>query len=432
MSLKNVGKLAVLLGLSFVVLASPGPDFYSFRGPGESSSAGASNPAAGSMQLSPLSILAGGDLCSAPTAVTTLPFNDNGTTVGATDNSTSSLPFACFGGEGSGPSRPGPDVFYSFTILGPGNSLTFSLTTSSNTFDPAIYVLSTCADLSTCQGGVDAGVDGDPEQLIVSNLPAGTYYFGVDSAFDSSPSNDGPYALSVSGSFGVPVTATPTPTNTPTNTPTSTPTNTPTDTATATATHTPTNTPTNTATPTPTRTATATRTPTITNTPLPPSPTRTPTRTPTGTPPTPTPTSTATRTPTPTPTAPLGFYTVEPCRVADTRGPSGPFGAPALQADTTRNFTMTGRCGVPGNATDVALNVTVTGSTAGGYLIVFPAGSPPPLASTLNYGSGQTRANNAIVPIGTGGAISVLCGQSNGTTEFIVDVTGYFISLPGQ
>ena len=406
MSLKNVGKLVVLLGLSFVLLASPGPDLLSFRGSGKPASPGASNPAAGSMELSPLSILAGGDLCSAPTAITTLPFNDTGTTVGANNNSTGSLPFSC-GIVGSGDIRPGPDVFYSFTILGPGNSLTFTVTTTSNTFDTGIYVLSVCGNLSTCQGGADTNFDGEPESFMVSDLTPGTYYFGVDSAYvHPDNSSDGPYALSVTGNFGMPATATPTPTNTPTNTPTSTP-NTPTDTPTATATHTPTNTPTNAATPTPTRT-------------------------PTGTPPTATPTSTATRTPTPTPTAPLGFYTVAPCRVADTRGPIGTFGAPALQADTTRNFPMTGRCGVPGNATDVALNVTVTGSTAGGYLTVFPAGSPPPLASTLNYGSGQTRANNAVVPIGTGGAISVLCGQSTGTTELIVDVTGYFVSLPGQ
>jgi hypothetical protein len=406
MSSKNVGKLVVLLGLSFVVLASPGPDLLSFRGSGEPASPGASDPAAGSTPLSPLSILAGGDLCSAPTAITTLPFNDTGTTIGATDNSTGSLPFAC-GIVGSGPTRPGPDVFYSFTILGPGNSLTFTVTTTSNNFDPGIYVLSTCGNLSTCQGGADTNFDGEPESFTVSNLDAGTYYFGVDSAYvHPDNSSDGPYALSVTGSFGVPATPTPTRTSTPTDTPTSTPTSTPTDTATATATHTPTNTP------------TATGTPTITNT---------PTRTPPG--PQPSPTSTPTPTPTP---LPFGFYTLEPCRVADTRDPTGPFGGPSLQAGAVRTFTMTERCGVPAEATAVSLNVVVTEPGGPGHLTVFPAGSPLPLASTINYFSGQTRANNAIVPIGVAGGISVLCGQSSGTAQFIVDVNGYFQSPPGQ
>ncbi|HSE64838.1 MAG TPA: hypothetical protein VLG15_14620 [Thermoanaerobaculia bacterium] len=412
MSLKNVGKLVVLLGLSFVVLASPGPDLLSLRRSAQAPSPGESSPPSGSTSLSPLSILAGGDLCGAPTAITTLPFNDTGTTVGATDNSTGSLPFAC-GIVGSGPTRPGPDVFYSFTILGPGNSLTFTVTTTSNTFDPGIYVLSVCGDLSSCQGGADTNFDGEPETLMVSNLAAGTYYFGVDSAYvHPDNSSDGPYALSVTGSFGVPATPTPTPTNTPTNT------------ATATATHTPTNTPTKTATPTATNTPTATRTPTITNT---------PTRTPPGPQPssTPTPTPTITSTPTRTP-LPFGFYTLEPCRVVDTRDPTGPFGGPSLQAGAVRTFTMTGRCGVPAEATAVSLNVVVTEPSAPGHLTVFPAGAPLPLASTINYVSGQTRANNAIVPLGVGGGISILCGQSSGTAQFIVDVNGYFQSPPAQ
>jgi hypothetical protein len=112
--------------------------------------------------------------------------------------------------------------------------------------------------------------------------------------------------------------------------------------------------------------------------------------------------------------------------VADTRDAIGPFGGPPLQAGTVRTFTMTGSCGVPQNATAVSVNVTVAGPTAPGYLTIFPAGAPLPLASMLNYGSGQIRANNAIVPIGTGGSIAVFCGQGSGTTEFIIDVNGYF------
>jgi hypothetical protein len=78
------------------------------------------------------------------------------------------------------------------------------------------------------------------------------------------------------------------------------------------------------------------------------------------------------------------------------------------------------------------LNVVVSEPDAPGHLTVFPAGSPLPLSSTINYSAGQTRANNAIVPVGVGGGISVLCGQSSGTAQFIVDVNGYFQSPPGQ
>lgn len=390
--MKIVGRLVALLGLSFVVLASPDPVQFPFLRK--------STPVAASTGLSPMSPLDGGDTCSSPTLITSLPFNDTGTTIGKVDNSTGSLPFAC-GIVGSGPTRPGPDVFYSFNILGPGNSLTISVTTSSNTFDPAIYVLSTCGNLSTCQGGADTNFNGEPESFTVSNLAAGTYYLGVDSAYvfpDNSA--DGPYSLTVTGSFGVPATAT------PTATPTSTVTN--------------------------TFTPTATPTPTPTNTPTPTSTTSTtPTVTPTGTPPTPTPTGTPTPTATPTPTPPFGLYTVVPCRLADTRNANGPLGGPSLQAGAIRTFPVPGSCGVPPEATSISVNVTVTGPTAGGHLTVFPANAPLPLASTLNYSAGQTRANNAIVPLGTTGAISVFCGQSSGTTDFIVDVNGYFLSATG-
>ena len=89
---------------------------------------------------------------------------------------------------------------------------------------------------------------------------------------------------------------------------------------------------------------------------------------------------------------------------------------------------MTGRCSLPQNATAVSVNITVAGPTTPGHLTVFPLGSALPLASTLNYATNQIRANNAIVPLGTGGAISIFCGQSSGTTDVIIDVNGYFIS----
>jgi hypothetical protein len=60
---------------------------------------------------------------------------------------------------------------------------------------------------------------------------------------------------------------------------------------------------------------------------------------------------------------------------------------------------------------------------------VYAAGAPLPLASTINFVTGRTRANNALLPLGTGGAIRVQCDMpagSSGTTHFLFDVTGYF------
>jgi hypothetical protein len=125
------------------------------------------------------------------------------------------------------------------------------------------------------------------------------------------------------------------------------------------------------------------------------------------------------------PPPPTDFYTVTPCRVFDTRELSGPtLGAP-LTCGTVQSFTIAGKCVVPASATAVSLNMTGTGSTAQGNLRLFAAGTPAPLVSTLNYAAGQTRANNAVAPLGDVGQISVLCSPS-GTTHVVLDVNGYF------
>ena len=120
------------------------------------------------------------------------------------------------------------------------------------------------------------------------------------------------------------------------------------------------------------------------------------------------------------------FYTLAPCRLIDTRNPNGPLGGPALAAGASRTFTISNHCGIPAVATSVSVNVTITGPTASGHLTFNPAGMPPPLASTINYSVGQTRANNAILVLGLAGDFVVSCAQGAGTVDFILDVNGYF------
>ena len=120
------------------------------------------------------------------------------------------------------------------------------------------------------------------------------------------------------------------------------------------------------------------------------------------------------------------FYTVAPCRVADTRDPFGPFGGPIMPASRERTFTVGGRCGIPFTAKAVSINLTIAGPTALGHLSLYPGGTSPPLVSSINFRPGQTRANNAIVLLGVGGTLTVSNGQPAGTTEFIIDVNGYF------
>jgi streptogramin lyase len=129
---------------------------------------------------------------------------------------------------------------------------------------------------------------------------------------------------------------------------------------------------------------------------------------------------------TPPPPA-ASFYTLAPCRVIDTRNPAGPYGGPALISEATRVFSMAGQCGIPTGATAIAVNIAVTQPISGpGFLTMFPAGGARPLTSVINFRAGQTRANNAILPLSGSGGLSVYCQQGGGTTHFILDVTGYF------
>jgi hypothetical protein len=131
-------------------------------------------------------------------------------------------------------------------------------------------------------------------------------------------------------------------------------------------------------------------------------------------------------TPTNTPTPGIRYFTLSPCRVADTRNAPGPSGGPALSANTVRPFPVTGLCGIPSSAKAVAINLAVVLPSNGGDLRLFPSGSPAPLASAINFRAGIVRANNAIVPVGTGGQISVQCDMPSGATNFFFDVFGYF------
>ena len=95
--------------------------------------------------------------------------------------------------------------------------------------------------------------------------------------------------------------------------------------------------------------------------------------------------------------------------------------------DTPSEFVLEvqvgGREGVPTDALAAVLNVTVDQPTYGGFATVWPCGEQRPLASNLNYQSGQTVANLAISRLGATGkvCISVQVGS-----RVVADLSGYF------
>jgi hypothetical protein len=121
-----------------------------------------------------------------------------------------------------------------------------------------------------------------------------------------------------------------------------------------------------------------------------------------------------------------GLYVLNPCRLFDTRDPIGPSGGPAIPPGTVRTLVAAGKCGVSVGAKSAAINLTVVVPAAGGFLTAYPGtGHGPPLASTLNYKTGRTLANNAVVRLSSDGKISIY-NSGPVAVHAIVDVTGYF------
>lgn len=118
------------------------------------------------------------------------------------------------------------------------------------------------------------------------------------------------------------------------------------------------------------------------------------------------------------------FYSVIPCRLVDTRGVAGPAGGPNLAAQESRGFGAAGKCGVSTAAEAVAVNVTVV-PLVNGDMAFTATGLPNPPTSTISFRAGRTRANNAVLPLGAGGGLTVY-SRAGGEVALIIDVTGYF------
>ncbi|WP_232242065.1 choice-of-anchor D domain-containing protein [Streptacidiphilus jeojiense] len=117
------------------------------------------------------------------------------------------------------------------------------------------------------------------------------------------------------------------------------------------------------------------------------------------------------------------FSPAGPVRLLDTRNGTGAK-AGAVGPGGTVTLQVTGANGVPASGvTAVVLNVTAVGSTTGGYLTVYPDGQQLPTASNLNFVTGQTIANQVLVPVVDG---KVVFHNSTGSVQVVADLNGYF------
>ena len=118
------------------------------------------------------------------------------------------------------------------------------------------------------------------------------------------------------------------------------------------------------------------------------------------------------------------FHPLPAVRVVDTRVGLGATRRP-LKAGQALNFPLKGVGGVPTDGVAaVALNVTVTGTVGPGALTVYATGQPRPLASILNFTTGQTVAVLTVAQVGPG--VRVTLYSSGRSTELLVDVVGWY------
>ncbi|MES1240810.1 MAG: hypothetical protein ABUT39_04260 [Acidobacteriota bacterium] len=124
---------------------------------------------------------------------------------------------------------------------------------------------------------------------------------------------------------------------------------------------------------------------------------------------------------------PLDFYTVEPCRVIDTR-----FSSP-LGSGAAKTVNLADVCGIPPNARAIAANVTVPGPTVSGSVSLYPGNYPLMVTGTINFAAGKTIANNATLPLSTDGlgTLAALASYSGtGRVDLVIDVAGYYVPAP--
>jgi hypothetical protein len=144
----------------------------------------------------------------------------------------------------------------------------------------------------------------------------------------------------------------------------------------------------------------------------------------------------------------LPFIPIQPCRIADTRGNgfSGTQGPPALAANVTRTFNISGSpsgvpappngCAadaIPEDAKAVSVQFTIVAPSSDGNLIAW-AGGTVPQVSVLNWPAGTgALGNGTIVPLEDVyfySRVSVRPNMPAGqSAHLVIDVNGYFTSV---
>ena len=121
------------------------------------------------------------------------------------------------------------------------------------------------------------------------------------------------------------------------------------------------------------------------------------------------------------------FHPVTLTRVLDTRNGTGTGGVIApVKPNSALVLKVDGTGPLPASGVvAVTLNLTVTNPTGHGNISAYEDGEDRPMTSNVNFGAGQTVANQVITQVGSNGEID-LYNQGTGTVDLVADVAGYY------
>ena len=119
------------------------------------------------------------------------------------------------------------------------------------------------------------------------------------------------------------------------------------------------------------------------------------------------------------------YHAMTPARLVDSRQGHGL--STRLSANIPATFPVTNRSGIPTTAIAVTGNVTVVNPTYSWAIYLGPDPIASPGTSTLNFLTGEAKANGVTVALGSGGTLSATyMSVAGNTTDLVFDVTGYY------
>ena len=125
-----------------------------------------------------------------------------------------------------------------------------------------------------------------------------------------------------------------------------------------------------------------------------------------------------------TPFAGTTYHPIPPVRLLDTRIGNGLAGK--LVAGAPRTFQIATRGNVPLGATAITANATIVNACAASSVYLGPTEIAKPSTFTIKFNRNDVTAFGITVALSETGTLSATYMASSGTTDLVIDVTGYF------